>query len=332
MQRNAPKPAMLIEGLVREHKLKPAGMTERFTPAADLFVLAHLGIPEIKAENWSLCIDGLVDTPLELDFNELLRRPERVVETVHQCAGSPLDPTTPTRRVANVRWTGVDLAELLADAGVRSSATHLWAFGLDHGVFAGDEQDCYLKDIPLSRIAAGDVLVAYQLNGEPLSGKHGFPARLVVPGYFGTNSVKWLSRLTLSDDRAKSLFTTRLYNDPVPGSDATRPVWEIAPESVIVSPAPDSKLTAGDIEIWGWAWSAGDVACVDVSTDGGMTWRDARLEPRSQRSWQRFSYPWSARRSGAHELLCRATDIEGETQPLEGVRNAVYSITVNVEG
>ena len=332
MGQHAPKPAMSIEGLFREYKLEPAGMTERFTPAADLFVLAHLGIPEVRAETWSLRVDGLVEAPLELSFDELLRRPKRVVETVHQCAGSPLEPTVPTRRIANVRWAGVDLRELLEEVEVRSTATHLWAYGLDHGEFAGAQQDYYLKDVPLSRLEEGDVLIAYELNEEPLSAKHGFPARLVVPGFFGTNSVKWLSRLQLAGARAKSLFTTRFYNDTVPESDGTKPVWEIAPESIIVSPAPDSSLPAGDTEIWGWAWSAGDVGAVEVSTDGGLAWHKAQLETRSQRSWQRFSYKWSARQSGTQELLCRATDTQGARQPLDGARNAVYGIMVTIEG
>ena len=331
MERSVPKPEMSIEGLYREIKLDPAGLTERFTPAADLFVLAHLGIPEVKVETWSLRIDGLVDQPLELSFDDLARRPQRAVETIHQCAGSPLEPTVPTRRIANVRWAGIDLAELLAEVGVQPSATHIWAYGLDHGEFAGAHQDFYLKDLPLSRLEEGDVLIAYEVNGEPLMVKHGFPARLIVPGFFGTNSVKWLSRLTLADTRAESLFTTTFYNDAVPNSDATKPVWEIMPESVIVSPAPDSRLPEGDIEIWGWAWSGCEVDSVEVSTNGGATWHGTNLEPRAQRSWQRFSYNWQAPQSGSHELQCRATDISGETQPPDGARNAVYALAVNVD-
>ncbi len=326
-----PKPVMQIEGLVREYKLEPAGMTDRFTPTADLFVLAHMGVPETAVDDWFLSIDGLVDTPLELTFDQLLRRPKRVVETVHQCAGSPMNPKIPIRQIANVKWAGADLRDLLADAGVDAGATHLWAYGLDHGEFAGEKQDYYLKDLPISRLDDGDVLIAYELNGEPLTAKHGFPARLVVPGFFGTNSVKWLSRLLVSDTRATSLFTTKLYNDPVPGSATTQPVWEIAPESIIVSPAPDVTLQAGTHEIWGWAWSATEVQSVEVSIDGGNSWQEADLEPRSQRSWQRFSYNWSAHNSGNHELLCRAMDVEGRTQPIDGARNAVYSLAVVVE-
>jgi hypothetical protein len=96
------------------------------------------------------------------------------------------------------------------------------------------------------------------------------------------------------------MFTTRFYNDDVPGADTTRPVWAIAPESVFVSPAPDRTLRRASDEIWGWAWSANEVRSVDVSTDGGSTWHEALLEARSERSWQRFSYVWSDRKSGAH--------------------------------
>jgi sulfane dehydrogenase subunit SoxC len=325
------KPAMAVEGMVREHPLNPAQLTSQLTPAEDLFVLAHMGIPETSVENWSFTIGGRVETPIELDYAQLLARPKRVLETVHQCAGSPMNPTAPTRRVANVRWGGADLAVLLDEAGLSGDATHLWAYGVDHGIFAKEEQDSYLKDIPLSRISEGDVLIAYELNGAPLPQKHGYPARLVVPGYFGTNSVKWLSRLEVADRRADSVFTTRFYNDAIPGTDDTRPVWEIFPESVIVFPGPDRPITAEEIEIWGWAWSATGVDRVDVSTDGGASWHKADVGPRQQRSWQRFSYRWVPPAAGQYTLMSRATNADGTTQPMDGARNAVFGVDVTVE-
>ena len=331
MGTGAPKPAMKTEGLVLEYKLEPHQLTERLTPEPDLFVLAHLGIPAVTKEDWQLVVDGLVDRALTIGFDDLLRRPKKVVETVHQCAGNPMDPTVPTRQIANVRWTGVDLRDLLAETGLRPSASHVWAYGPDHGAFAGEEQDCYLKDVPLFRIEDGDVMVAYELNGEPLSEKHGFPARLVVPGYFATNSVKWLHRLQVADRRAGSIFTTRFYNDPIADSDATRPVWDITPESLIVAPAEKSRMSTGDTEVWGWAWSSTDVVKVEVSVDGGTSWNEAKIEPRSHRSWQRFSFDWSARRTGTHDLLSRATDKLGHTQPMEGARNSVYVVSVDVK-
>ncbi|MBT3808578.1 MAG: molybdopterin-dependent oxidoreductase [Rhodospirillaceae bacterium] len=322
--------AMAIEGMVREIKLEPSQMTAQLTPAEDLFVLAHMGIPETSAENWTLDIGGHVQTPIRLNYEQLMARPKRVLETVHQCAGSPMNPTLATRRIANVQWGGVDLAELLDEAGISANATHLWSYGMDHGKFAGEVQENYLKDIPLSRLAEGDVLIAYELNGAPLPQKHGFPARLVVPGYFGTNSVKWLSRLEVADRRADSIFTTRFYNDAVPGTEDTRPVWEIFPESLIVAPAPDAVVAAEEIEIWGWAWSATGVERVDVSTDGGDSWHQAEVGPRQQRSWQRFSYQWSPSAAGGCTLMSRATNADGANQPLEGARNAVYALDVAV--
>jgi DMSO/TMAO reductase YedYZ molybdopterin-dependent catalytic subunit len=120
---------------------------------------------------------------------------------VHQCCGNPLEPQVPTRRIANVRWGGADLAALLDGLGVDGEARYLWSRGLDHGTFAGVPCDGYTKDLPLQRLREGDVLIAYELNGEPLPPEHGFPARLLVPGYYGTNNVKWLSRLTLAKTR-----------------------------------------------------------------------------------------------------------------------------------
>ena len=325
-----PKQKMKIEGLVAEYKLAPSDMTDPLTTASDLFVLAHMGVPEVAMKSWSLTIDGFVERPIHINFDDLERFSKRTIETVHHCAGSPLNPTVPTRQVANVKWTGVDLRELLAEAGVKSEATHIWAYGLDHGEFAGEKQNCYLKDLPLSRISDGDVLIAYELNDEPLSAEHGFPARLVVPGFYGTNSVKWLSRLHLAPERANSLFTTKLYNDPIPASKSTKPVWELAPESIIVSPAPNSELRIGKIEVWGWAWSESEIESVKISTDNGNSWHESFLAPRHSWSWQRFSFDFHARELGEVELLCCATDVNGQTQPLDGARNAVYSTTVTV--
>jgi sulfane dehydrogenase subunit SoxC len=330
MGADATKPKMKIEGLVREHKLAPHQMTERLTPEPDLFVLAHLGIPEIDIAAWQLVVDGLVDNPLTLDFDSLTKRPRKVVETIHQCAGSPMNPTVPTRQIANVEWAGASLRDLLEEAGIDEGASHVWAYGSDHGNFAGDDQDHYLKDLPVSRLAEGDVLIAYELNGEPLSKKHGFPARLVIPGYFGTNCVKWLSRLHIADRRASSTFTTRFYNDPQPDSDETTPVWEILPESVIVAPAPESRLETSETEIWGWAWSAHEVATVEVSTDDGQSWQPAILEPRRQRAWQKFACSWTPQDSGGYRLMSRATDTQGRRQPLDGARNAVHAVAVEV--
>ncbi len=173
--------------------------------------------------------------------SELMQRPRVEVTSVHQCCGNPMRPDVPTRRVCNVTWGGVRLADLIADCELIPAAQFIWLSGADCGVFEGVDCDAYVKDLCIDRVA-DDVLVAYEMNGAPLRPENGYPARLVVPGYYGTNSVKWLNRLTLADTRAKGPFTTRWYNDAVRDASgqptgATSPVWSIAPELVIVSPA-----------------------------------------------------------------------------------------------
>ena len=175
------------------------------------------------------------------------------------------------------------------------------------------------------------------MNGEPLPAEHGFPARLVVPGYFGTNSVKWLWRLHLADRRADGLFTTDFYNDSLSEADIAaglpprRPVWATAPESIIVAPSPEAALAAGEpVEIWGWAWSFRGIAAVEVSVDGGASFARADLEPKRGWAWQRFSLQWRPAARGEAVLCARALEAGGTTQPFEGARNAVHTVRVSV--
>lgn len=323
-------------GLFRYIPLRPHQFTEAVTPTRDLFVLAHLGVARVDPVAWSLDIDGLVRCPQRLTLADLQRFPKREVLSFHECAGNPLTPEVPERRVANVVWGGVTLETLLDKVGVEPTASYIWSYGLDHGPFAGTQNDSYLKDLPLRRVKAGDVLVAYELNGEPLSAEHGFPARLLVPGWYGTNSVKWLYRMVLADRRADGPFTTVFYNEVIPSSPGastvrTRPVWEVAPESVIVAPAPDERLQVGTpAEIWGWAWSAKGIRTVEVSVDGGETWHAAAVNVREQWSWQRFHVAWRPSEPGGVTLLCRASDLAGATQPPRGARNAIHAVPVTV--
>lgn len=325
----APPPMVLLEpGTVRRVPLAPHQMTAAITPVADVFMLAHLGVVRAAAPaDWSLAVGGMVAAPLRLTLADLAALPRRTLTSVHQCAGNPMAPTVPTRRVACVTWGGVALADVLAQAGVDPAARFVWSDGADGGSFAGEDVPFYRKDLRLDRLGA-DVLLATHLNGEALPAEHGGPLRLVVPGFFGTNSVKWLWRLTLADRRADGLFTTRFYNDTAEGA-ASRPVWALAPEAVFVTPAPDASVI-GVTTLRGWAWSDAAVAEVAISDDDGATWSAARVAPREARGWQAWDAAWTPRRSGAHTLLCRATDATGATQPLAGARNAVHATTVRV--
>lgn len=331
------RPSMDPAHGVRNIKLSPHEMADAVTAAEDLFVLAHLGVPRVDPACWSLSIDGFVERERSFTLHELKARPKKVVEAVHHCCGSPLEPNVPTRRAANVRWGGVDLAALLDELGIDPNARFLWSYGLDGGEFAGKSCEWFLKDLPLERLAAGDVLLAYEINGMPLPAEHGFPVRLAVPGYYGTNSVKWLWKLHLAGHRAAGLFTTELYNDALSevdraaGLPAQRPVWAIAPESIIVSPASGTAVALGQpVEIHGWAWSFRGVATVEISVDGGETFTRAALEERRGWGWQRFSLIWQPSVRGEAQLSARAFEASGAAQPRGGARNAMHSLAVLV--
>jgi DMSO/TMAO reductase YedYZ molybdopterin-dependent catalytic subunit len=233
-----------------------------------------------------------------------------------------------------VKWSGVRLAEILSRCRPDAAAAFIWSTGADFGDFGGVSVDAYVKDLPIERVSS-DVLIAYEMNDAPLAPEHGFPARLVVPGFYGTNSVKWLTRLTLAATRAGGPFTTLWYNDPVPDqatspSGRTVPVWAIAPQSVIVAPAPEDKLELGrPVEIWGWAWGDGGVRAVDV-TVGGVAWLPATLEPPAGRAWQRFALSWMPGKRGVVTLGARATSSKGQFQPASGWRNAIHHLNISI--
>jgi DMSO/TMAO reductase YedYZ molybdopterin-dependent catalytic subunit len=162
-----------VQGFFGRLPCQPHDLTERITPAEKCIVLCHLGIPEISASDWKVEITGLVDCCGLLTMSDLLEFPRVEILSVHQCAGSPLDPDKPTQRACNVKWAGVRLRTVLDRFGVRPDARFVWSTGADHGSFAGLECDAYTKDLPLSRIDE-DVLLAYEMNGSPLFARTGF--------------------------------------------------------------------------------------------------------------------------------------------------------------
>ena len=329
------RPKLEPTGLYRRIPLHPHQLADEVTRSEDVIVLCHVGVPRISREEWSLVIEGMVDRTATLHFDDLSHFNQYTVTTIHECAGNPLTPQEPKRRICNVKWSGVRVIDVLSHCGVSASAKYLWSYGADYGEFAGVTIDKYWKDLPLTRLSE-DVLIATELNGDPLPPENGYPARLLVPGFYGTNSVKWLTNFTLADTRASGPFTTRWYNDVVldeAGKDTGErmPVWNIAPESVIVSPSPQQRLRVGEhFKIWGRAWGDTPISEVSVSVDGGANWSPASVTTRTERSWQRFSMEWQPERSGIYRLLSLASNSAGMQQPMTGGRNSVYQIEVEV--
>ena len=323
------RPRVVMDPAATYRRLVPVDLlASPITPTNDVYVIAHMGVARVDVAQWRLRIDGLVERPFELDYAALTALPATEVTAVLECFGNPVEPDVATRRVGNVVWRGVRLTQLLERAGVLRGARYVCAEGLDSGTFANVHSDRYVKDLPLARALEPDVLVAWAMNGTTLSAEHGFPARVFVPGYFGTNAVKWLSRLTLASERPDSLFTTRLYNRRVDGE--TRPVRELDVHAVIVTPADGATVSPGRHIVSGWAWSAWAVCAVEISTDGGMQWHPAEVTPRAaDHQWQRFTYDWDIARPGRHALHARAVDERERTQPAVG-RNRIHTISVAV--
>lgn len=301
----------------------PERLGERVTAVDDVYVIGHFGIAHVDREAWRLRVGGDVATPLELDLPALRALPAVDVPAVLECFGNPLEPGVPVRRAANVVWHGVLVAALLEAAGAAPGPA-LWATGSDAGVFADVACTEYRKDVPLE-IARERAIVALGMNGAPLTDEHGAPARLVVPGWFGTNNVKWLRELTVADRRPEHLFTTRLYQRVLPGDPRPQPVRDLDVTSVITAPL-DGARTGDAVEVAGWAWGAFPVTSVEVAVDGRP--HPAVLEPRGEhRTWQRFALA-VALPPGEHVLAARATDERGRVQPLAEQRNAVHEVRV----
>ncbi|MDB5517213.1 MAG: putative oxidoreductase molybdopterin binding [Tardiphaga sp.] len=312
---------MLETGTYRSVPRKISQLTSFVTSEPDLFVLAHLGIPAISRDDWTLSVTGMVASPLTLRFEDLAGFQDHALTSFHKCAGNPMKPGEPTPdRIGNVVWRGIRLRDVLVRSGYDPQATHVWADGSDGGSFAGVLIAKYQKDIPIEKALRDEVLLAFEINGEPLSAYRGGPVRLIVPGWYGTNSVKWVSALHLAERRAGGPFTTTWYND-TDAAGVRHPVWSVAPDSAIVTPETGAMLDAGRVEITGWSWGEHDIARVDVSIDGGETWSGADLSPRIGKSWQGFTAIRHAA-AGALRIVSRATDVEGRTQPMSGARNA----------
>jgi DMSO/TMAO reductase YedYZ molybdopterin-dependent catalytic subunit len=302
---------------------------DEITPVENFFVRSHTYIPEVKLADWKLSIDGVVEKPIVLTFDDLKQMPRTELVSVLECAGNGRSFYSP--RVAGAqwrfgavgcgRWTGVRLRDVLDKAGLKSSATELLLNGADVPL---GKMPAFQRTITVAKALDPDTLLAYEMNGEPLTREHGFPLRLITPGWASDSWVKWLQHIEVLDHEFEGFWMKTAYRHPKmhvsPGSTVDPkdmiPVTDLNVKSVIAHPG--DWATPGKIAVAGVAWSnASPVAKVDVSTDAGKTWSAAKLIGQGTRyGFRKWSYTWKAP-EGQHTLISRATNAKGESQPLE---------------
>jgi DMSO/TMAO reductase YedYZ molybdopterin-dependent catalytic subunit len=298
------------------------------TPADRFFVRNHTCTPRIDTRNWRLRIEGSgVERTVNISYNDILDAPHSdkatVVKAV-ECAGNARGffgtqqgtPASGTQwrlgAVGVAAWTGVRLSALLRRARVKPTAVDVMPEGLDDPVA---DQGHVRRPLPVAKALHPDTLLVYEMNGRPLPPDHGFPVRLLVPGWVGISSIKWVGRIEVSDQPLFSPWNTtsyRLFGDAYPDSPL---VTEQVVKSALELPFP-ATLAAGEQTLTGRSWSGtGSISAVDVSVDGGVTWAPARLSPVNlSQAWVRWSFPWSPT-PGQYVVKVRARDSRGRVQP-----------------
>ena len=317
----------------RNHAMPLEALQWAITPVGLHYLLIHYDVPLVDPADWRMEVRGAVERPLALSLDELRGRPAVEIAVTMECAGNgrallaprPVSQPWLTEAVGTARWKGVPLADLLDEAAPRSSAVDVVFAGLDRGVEGGIEQR-YERSLPVAEALESGAVLAYEMNGEPVPPQHGFPLRLVVPGWYGMTNVKWLSSISLVEEPYEGYQVATAYRFRQSEEEAGRPVNRMRPRSLMVPPGiPDFFTRERVVEregalLEGRAWSGrAPIARVEVSDDAGETWAEAELtrELDGPWAWCGWSFRWEPRGRGAFTLGCRATDETGDAQPLE---------------
>jgi DMSO/TMAO reductase YedYZ molybdopterin-dependent catalytic subunit len=295
-----------------------AALEGGITPLPLFFVRNNDTIPAIAPEEWQLRIDGLVERPFTLSYAELRKLPSVSYIAVLQCCGNGRARFADGQRqaeglqwedgaVGNAEWVGVPVRLLLDRAGVHPSALQVECIG-------GDEQHT-TRGVEVAKLRE-DAILAYAMNGQPLSRLHGGPVRLIVPGWGGINAIKWIVGMRVLDCESQSVYNQQKYVLLNEHGELEGKVRELIVNSVISNLSPGARLQPGPQVVRGFAWSSEEgVERVDVSADGGATWQPARLlADLGPYSWRQFEWIWEAT-PGQHVIAARATDRCGRTQP-----------------
>ena len=301
------------------------------TPTGLHYLLIHYDIPAVTADQWRLKIAGRVATPLNLTLEEIKKRPRRTIPVTMECAGNGRALFAPRRisqpwlldAIGNAEWTGTPLRTVLQEAGISRDAAEIVFTGLDQGV-EGDQIQHYQRSLTVDEATRDEVLLVYEMNGAPLPPQHGYPLRLLKPGWYGMASVKWLDRIEAVAEPFQGYQMVRAYRYAQSAEDPGEAVNVMRARALMIPPGIPDFMTrerlvnAGPVTLTGKAWAGhGGVSRVELSVDGGATWSEAQLgDSASPHAWRSWTFVWNAR-PGAYTLCVRASDVNGDVQPVD---------------
>ena len=318
-------------------------------PTARFYVRNNFPIPNLDAASFRLSVTGQVERPLTLSLRELHNMRSQAEVVTLECAGNGrtlFDPPVPGERwqygaVSTAEWSDVPLSDILDRAGVRSSAREVRFRGADGGEVDNKRGPIHFeRSLPVDQARSSDAILAYAMNGEPLPIQHGFPLRLVVPGWYGVASVKWLTEIEVTDQPFEGHYQTEkyVYYWSRNGQETREPVTLQRVRALITEPAPGQEAASGELVVRGVAWSgAAPIAKVEVRVNDG-DWREARLVgERKRHSWQWWELIARFDEPGEVTLRARATDMAGRTQPeraewnkLGYGNNGIHEVTARI--
>ena len=325
--------------IVRQHEPAnlefPFGSLDSFLTPNDLFyVRSHFPVPELAANDWKLKVEGHVERPFEIGYDELTKLESRKQAALLECSGNgrvylkapQLGIRWAQGGVSNAEWTGTSLSTLLERARPKQGASEVILEGHDSGTVGEPKSPGtvhFARSLPIEKARRPEVLLAWQMNGERLPALHGYPVRAIVAGWYGMASVKWLKRIIVTDRPYSGFFQSFMYTiweRREEGLPALVPVTEIAVKSQIARPSMYEIVPAGSTyRVFGAAWSGSSaIAKAEISSDGGKNWEKAQLDERSVPfAWRFFEFEWRIpSRPGKHVLMARATDEGGHVQPM----------------
>ncbi|HEY6332663.1 MAG TPA: sulfite oxidase [Blastocatellia bacterium] len=294
-----------------------ASLNAWIIPNDEFYIRSHSPVPELDPASWTVRVQGAVELPRDFTLKQITALPARELPVTLECAGNLVG----YGGVSNAKWSGISLSSLLTQAKVQDGAVEVVLSGADSG-YENEGNDIqkytFQRGIPVSKALDPDTIIAHKMNGESIPPRHGGPLRVIVPGWYGMDSVKWITRIEVIREPFAGFYQSKRYYEArrIEGRPRISPVHEMSIKSQLARPKIGQELHIGPIDVIGAAWGA-EIQAVDLSFDGGANWSPATLDQdKAKYAWRIFRGVWRPSRPGAYEIVCRARDDAGRVQPM----------------